>query len=498
MASKKNGLGGQAAATLQRPTGRSLSQTKGVTTGLVTPDVPPAAGGDKPTVGIISAMQMSGAGSVPVVPVDSVVPNPDNPRATLGDLSELAKSIEEKGILQPLVVTTTAAFLTKQPHHRDAIGDASYVIVAGHRRHGGAKLAGQNTVPIIVRDDLAGSSDVAQTALIENIHRRNLAPLEEARGFQLLAELGNSQREISKSTGISQAQISKRLTLLKLPQVIQDALADDQLSVREALILAQLPDGEIVPAFVSMRENAWNAEQAVTELTTARTTAEAIASAQREANAQNLPLIDPREEFGEAELDHRLYEPMEIERAREAGSLVGEATSDGLRYFTRAPAGKARSSRNPADSDAKAHREALKARTEAGAQAVKSLPPAEEIRMAIAEAYLAGKTPHAECLKLTHRWLGDRLGAKTEDPHAWHRSLTAKDQVVHAAWAMTVAERELNTRWARGPWSADAVAYVTYLQQKVGYRPTSWELMKIESASAQPDSSSAAQELRDE
>jgi ParB family chromosome partitioning protein len=496
MASKKNGLGGNAATTLQRPTGRSLSQAKGTSTGVITPIAPPAAT-DRPTAGIISAMQQSGAGSVPVVPVDSVVPNPDNPRATLGDLSELAKSIEEKGILQPLVVTTTAAFLTKQPHHRDAIGEASYVIIAGHRRHGGAKLAGQTTVPIIVRDDLAGSANVAQTALIENIHRRNLAPLEEARGFQLLAELGNSQREISKSTGISQAQISKRLALLKLPQVIQDALVDDQLSVREALILAQLPNEEIVPAFVSMRENAWNAEQAVMEMTAARTTAEAIASARREAEAENLTLIDPREAFGAAELDHRLYEPADIERARQAGSLVGEATSDGLKYFTMTPAKKATPARTPADGDTKAHREALKARTEAGGQAVKSLPSAEEVRTAIAEAYLAGKTPHAECLKLTHRWLGDKLGAKTEDPHVWHQSLTSKDHVVHAAWAMTIAERELNTRWARGPWPADAVAYVTYLQHKVGYRPTPWELMKIESATAQPDSSPAAQESRE-
>ncbi|MEV0287893.1 ParB/RepB/Spo0J family partition protein [Kribbella sp. NPDC050820] len=496
MATKRNGLGA-AAPTLQRPSGRSLAQAAGTSS---VPGAPTIELEDKPRVGIVNAMRMSGAGaSVPEVPTDTVAPNPDNPRVDLGDLSEIAKSIEEKGILQPLVVTTAAAFLAKQPHHREAIGAADYVIVAGHRRHGGAQLASRPTVPIIVRDDLAGSDDVAQTALIENIHRRNLVPLEEARGFQLLVELGKSQREISKSTGISQAQISKRLTLLKLPQAIQDALADDLLSVNEALTLAQLPDEERVTAFTRMRENGWSADQAVAELSRERATAEAIAVAEQQARAEKIPLVDPQETFGTAEHKHRLYEPADIETARTEGRLAGHATRDGLQYFTMTPAKKAPKSGRPVDSDDKAHREAQAARTEAGRRAVATLPAAQEVRTALTDAVLAGRTPFAECLKLVHSWLGDKLGSKADDPTAWHRTLTEPTDRTHAAWAMTIAARELNIRWARGPWPPEAIDYVVYLQRHVGYSPTPWEQQKIDLATvAHQDHRSQGQEATDE
>ena len=495
MSAKKNGLA--TTTTLNRPTGRSLSDRARTTPSPGSTDDGARDGAEKPAVGIVTAMRMSNSGSVPEVPIETVTPNPDNPRVSLGELDELADSIKAKGILQPLVVTTAAAFVAKQPHHRDVIGNAEYVIIAGHRRHGASKLAGLPTVPIIVREDLSGTEDVLESALIENIHRRNFAPLEEARGLQLLIDADYSQRQITKRTGISQAQISKRLALLKLPQILQDALGDDQLSVNAALTLGQLPDDEAVPAFEGMKSNGWNASRAVDEVSTARITAEAIAAAQQQAKSENVPLIHPREAFGAAELKHRLYEPADIESARADGTLVGHATSDGLRYFAKDEAkDEAKKPARPktAGNDNKAHREALAARTEAGRKAVATLPAAEEVRLSLAHAYLAGKTPHAESLKLTHSWLGEKLGAETDDSQVWHRSLITKDEVIHAAWAMTVAARELNTRWARGSWTSEAIEYVTYLQDKAGYKPTAWELMKIETANTQPQGSSDAQE----
>lgn len=492
MSAKKNGLA--TTTTLSRPTGRSLSDRARTTTTPSSPEDGARDGAAESSVGLVTAMRMSHSGSVPEVPIETVTPNPDNPRVSLGELDELADSIKAKGILQPLVVTTAAAFVAKQPHHRDVIGNAEYVIIAGHRRHGASKLAGLPTVPIIVREDLSGTEDVLESALIENIHRRNFAPLEEARGLQLLIDAEYSQRQITKRTGISQAQISKRLALLKLPQILQDALGDDQLSVNAALTLGQLPEAEVVPAFEGMKSNGWNANRAVDEVSTARTTAEAIAAAQEQAKSENVPLVDPQEVFGAAELEHRLYEPADIESARADGTLVGQATSDGLRYFAKDQVKKPARSKAAADNDNKAHREALAARTEAGRKAVTTLPPAEEVRLSLAHAYLAGKTPHAESLKLTHSWLGERLGAETDDSQVWHQSLITKDEIIHAAWAMTVAARELNTRWARGTWTSEAIEYVTYLQDKAGYKPTAWELMKIETANTQPQGSPDAQE----
>ncbi len=495
--SKTNGLA--ASTILTRPTGRTLGDRS---RDADAPDAGIAASAnvaDRPPVGIVSAMRISNSNSVPDVPIDTVVPNPDNPRSSLGDLSELADSIKAKGILQPLVVTTAAAFLLKQPRHREIIGNAEYVIIAGHRRHGASKLAELPTVPIIVREDLSGSEDILESALIENIHRQAFAPLEEARGLQILVDAEYSQRKITQRTGISQPQVSKRLALLKLPLPLQHAMGDEELSVNAALTLGQLPPDEIVPAFEAMKANGWNARRAVEESVAARAAAEAIASAEQKAQAENIPLIDPREAFGAAELEHRLYEPAEIESARSNGALVGEATRDGLRYFTRTPAKKQGRTAKPADKDIenKAHKEALAARTRAGAKAVAALPQADEVRLSLAHAYLAGKTPHAESLKLTHSWLGERLGMKTDDPQDWVQSLTAKDDVIHAAWAMTIAARELNTRWARGAWTSEAFEYVTYLQKKVGYTPTAWELMNIESANPQTQGSDAQEASND-
>ena len=142
--------------------------------------------------------------------IESISPNPYQPRATFDEdaLAELAASIREKGLLQPIVV-------------RHA-GDGRYELIAGERRLRAAQRAGLARIPILVRD--ANDSEALELALIENLQRENLNPVEEARAFQRLAdEFGLSQEEIARSVGKSRSAVTNSLRLLQLPA---DVLAD--------------------------------------------------------------------------------------------------------------------------------------------------------------------------------------------------------------------------------------------------------------------------------
>lgn len=173
---------------------------------------------------------------VPVGP--QLVENPITARRRIDDLEGLVVSIRHKGILQPLIVARSAAFRLARPDAALPIG-AEFVLVAGHRRYAAARIAGLPTVPAIVRDDIFSKADNVVVALVENVHRAKLVPLEEARMLAVLRDLGLTQREICERTGISQGQISKRLRLLDLPIALQDDVEEGALTVIDALTVLQ-------------------------------------------------------------------------------------------------------------------------------------------------------------------------------------------------------------------------------------------------------------------
>ena len=144
-----------------------------------------------------------------VLPISKVKPNKGQPRKTFDEteLSELADSIKQNGILQPILVRKHGA---------------SYEIVAGERRYQAAKLAGLDEVPVVIRE--ISDEDVFKLALIENLQRSNLTPLEEARGYrQLLDEKDLTQEELSKILSKSRSAITNTLRLMDLPAEVQDA-----------------------------------------------------------------------------------------------------------------------------------------------------------------------------------------------------------------------------------------------------------------------------------
>lgn len=177
---------------------------------------------------LIPEGEQTPSGEFVYLPVDRIIPNPRQPRSEVGDesLRELAASIQEHGVLQPLIVTT-------EP------GVDHYILIAGERRLRAARLAGLSQVPAIVRN--ASDQQRLELALIENIQRADLSPLEMAEAYQqLVDEFGLHHEEIAQRVGKSREAITNTLRLQKLPPEVKDALQDGQISEGHARALLGL------------------------------------------------------------------------------------------------------------------------------------------------------------------------------------------------------------------------------------------------------------------
>jgi ParB family chromosome partitioning protein len=170
--------------------------------------------------------------------------NPDNPRSALRELEGLAATIKESGILQALVLVPRENWLTAHPEHDKpiedgGIGDKPFVILIGHRRRHAAELAGIDEAPVRIREDVATTS--RRNALIENVQRDDLTPLEEAHAIRdLIQEEDISQREAAAILGKTQPWVSQRLTLLGLIPEQQAELSEGRLRVEDARKLGKL------------------------------------------------------------------------------------------------------------------------------------------------------------------------------------------------------------------------------------------------------------------
>ncbi len=179
------------------------------------------------------------------VPIEKLKPNPDQPRRNFdqADLDDLTASIREKGIIQPLIV-------------RPASGD-TYEIVAGERRWRAAQLAQLHEAPVLVRD--FSDTEVLEIAIIENIQRADLNPIEEAAGYrQLMDRFGHTQEKLGEALGKSRSHIANLLRLLTLPDDVLDLVREGALSSghARALITSEDPSGlakKVVAGGLSVR-----------------------------------------------------------------------------------------------------------------------------------------------------------------------------------------------------------------------------------------------------
>lgn len=191
------------------------------------------------------------------VPVESIRANPSNPRRDFSaeELSDLAASIREHGIVQPILVRPI-----------NGADSAEWEIIAGERRWRSAQLAGVHTVPIIVRD--VDDRQALELAIIENVQRSDLNPVEEAAGYQqLIDEHDYTQADLGRVIGKSRSHVANTLRLLKLPNAVQAMLSNGRLSSGHARALITLDDPlalaqRIVAEGLSVRD----AEQLANEL----------------------------------------------------------------------------------------------------------------------------------------------------------------------------------------------------------------------------------------
>ncbi|GAA4678006.1 ParB/RepB/Spo0J family partition protein [Phytohabitans rumicis] len=250
------------------------------------------------------------------VPVAAIVPNPKQPRQVFDEeaMEELKTSIEEVGLLQPIVV-------------RELDGE-KYELVMGERRWRAAQATGRETIPAIVRD--TRDDAMLRDALLENIHRANLNPLEEAAAYQqLLEEFGATHEELAQRIGRSRPQISNTIRLLNLPAQVQKRVAAGVLSAGHARAILGLDGGEaqeelakrIVAEGLSVR-----ATEEIVALAVAEGPTNKSAPAKRRAKAHAPALTDLADR-----LSDRFDTRVKVDIGRSKGKITIEfATVDDL------------------------------------------------------------------------------------------------------------------------------------------------------------------------
>ena len=263
------------------------------------------------------------------IAIDQIVPNTKQPREVFDedDLKELSASIKEVGVLQPVVVRSIPAkgrseklqeFLAEKP-------EARYELIMGERRLRASELAGETTIPAIIRETDDG--DLLRDALLENLHRAQLNPLEEASAYQqLMADFGATQEELAKRIARSRPQIANTLRLLKLPPSVQKKVAAQVITAGHARALLSLSTAEEMEQL---------AERIVAEGLSVRTTEEIVrlgkAKATPRPRARQQRPLSPLGESVVSALSDAYDTRVTITEGRKKGRIVIEfAGSDDL------------------------------------------------------------------------------------------------------------------------------------------------------------------------
>lgn len=238
------------------------------------------------------------------ISVDDILPNPHQPRQSIDPeaLAELAASIKAHGVIQPLIVTADP----QQP--------GRYVLVAGERRWQAARLAGLSTVPAIVQE--VTPQQQLELALVENIQRADLNPLEEAAAYQqLMDRFGLTQQEIADRVGRGRVSVANSLRLLRLPDFVKTVLAAGQISEGHARALLGLEEDLeamklVLKRIISQRLSVRQTEELVRRLSTAPASPKATRT------------VPPETRALEAEFARSLGTKVSLSRSKKGGRLT--------------------------------------------------------------------------------------------------------------------------------------------------------------------------------
>jgi ParB family chromosome partitioning protein len=257
-----------------------------------------------------------GAGSgVESVDIDLIVPNPHQPRMNFdaASLEELAASIREHGVLQPIIVTESTSDL----------GPKTYQLIAGERRLQAARMAGLTRMPVVVKE--AAGNELLEIALVENLQRQDLNALEEAAAFKRLAdEFAMTQERIAQRVGRSRTAVANTLRLLTLEEDIRSSLASGQITEGHARALLGIENSAVrLDAWRRIVADAMTVRQAEEIARALKATATIVKPAARASRP-----TDPHVRAIEDNLRHALGAPVSLARGRTGGRIVIRFHSD--------------------------------------------------------------------------------------------------------------------------------------------------------------------------
>lgn len=247
-------------------------------------------------------------GGIDEIDVDLIVPNPHQPRTNFDEdaLDELVDSMREHGVLQPLLVSSSNA-------------EGVFQLIAGERRLRAARLAGLSRVPVIVKE--AATRELLELALVENVQREDLNPLEEAAAYQRLAdEFAMTQDQIASRVGRSRTAVANTMRLLALSGEVKQSLADGQISEGHARALLSIEDE-------TARRDAW--QHVIDSSLTVRQTEQLVRRVPNGRSSQSSDIAEPDTDQLEARVRDALGTKVELRRQKNGhGRLVVHFFSD--------------------------------------------------------------------------------------------------------------------------------------------------------------------------
>lgn len=271
----------------------------------------PKKGLGKGLSALISDQAISGGsqGYVAAMPIEHIVPNPYQPRIEMQPerLVELADSIREHGVIEPLIVTKKA--------------DDKYELIAGERRWRASKLAGMETVPAVIKE--ASAQQMLELAIVENVQRADLNPLEEAMAFEQLSNIFDLTHDsIAKKLGLSRPAVANKIRLLLLPEEIKRGLLEEKITEGHARALLGLESTEtMIAAYkIIIRDNL--SVRAVEELV------RRLNKGQRRQDRKDMRIMDEKTTQIESYLRTKFGKGVTLSRSQKGGKIVIPFSTD--------------------------------------------------------------------------------------------------------------------------------------------------------------------------